>query len=80
MRAKRLFAAAVTTFFVLSITPVSARQSAAIMRACTGDVLRLCGGILPGGGRIKTCMKRNIKRLSAPCLDAVLDAIAAGKE
>lgn len=80
MRNKRLVAAAATAVFVLSITPLWAGESAAIVRACVGDVFHLCPGISPKSGELKKCMKRNIKRLSAPCLDAVLDAIAAGKE
>lgn len=80
MRAERLFVAAATTVFAVSATPAFAQDRAAIMRARAGDIERLCAGVKPGGGRIKTCMKKKITRVSAPCINAVLQAIAAEKE
>jgi hypothetical protein len=79
MRAERLFVAAATTVFVVSATPAPAHDRTAIMRACAGDIERLCAGVKPGGGRIKTCMKKKITKVSAPCINAVLRAIAAKK-
>jgi hypothetical protein len=51
-----------------------------IVRACAPDVISLCAGVLPGEGRIKACMKENKARLSADCLDTMLEAAAAGRE
>ena len=51
-----------------------------IVRACAGDVERLCAGIVPGGGRIKACVKENLTQLSPQCFDAIVGAIAAHKE
>ena len=75
-----LSGAAATTVFVVSATPVPAQERAAIMHACAGDIERLCAGIQPGGGRIKMCMKKKIAKVSAPCINAVLQAMAAEKE
>jgi len=51
-----------------------------IVRACVGDVERLCLGVVPGEGRIKACIKEKLTQLSPPCFDALLTAIAAEKE
>ncbi len=51
-----------------------------IARACAADIDRLCPGVPPGEGRIKACMKAHITQLSAPCFDALLGAVAAGRE
>ena len=51
-----------------------------IVRACAGDVERLCAGVVPGEGRIKACIKEKLTQLSPPCFDALLTAIAAEKE
>jgi hypothetical protein len=79
-RAERFFVAVATTFFVLSAMAASAQDRKAIMHACAGDVKRLCAGIQPGGGRIKACMKKKMAQVSAPCINSVLQVIAAGKE
>lgn len=46
-----------------------------IIRACAGDVWRLCAGV-PGGGRIKDCMQDKMSQLSTGCRDTLLDAMA----
>ncbi len=51
-----------------------------IIRACAGDVERLCGGIKPGDGRIKACVKDKLTQMSPPCFDALVGAIVANKE
>jgi outer membrane protein OmpA-like peptidoglycan-associated protein len=53
--------------------PVPSRTE--IVRACAGDVDRLCPGVPPGHGRIKACMKEHISQLSAPCFDKLLGAV-----
>ena len=51
-----------------------------VVRACAGDVEKLCSDVLPGEGRIKKCLKDNMGKLSATCVDTVLAAMAAGRE
>src|SRR5689334_1411548 len=51
-----------------------------VIRACAGDVARLCSDIEPGGGRIKACIKDNMSKLSAGCMDTMLEAMAAARE
>ena len=58
----------------------AAEPQQAIVRACAADVDRLCAGVPPGEGRIKACMKAHVSELSAPCFDAIMAAVAAGKE
>jgi hypothetical protein len=66
---------------VLLITPMASAQQPPVpsrmevMRACAGDVDRLCPGVPPGQGRIKACMKEHISQLSAPCFDKLLGAV-----
>jgi hypothetical protein len=80
MKTERFFVAVATTVFVVYGMPASAQDREAIIHACAGDVERLCAGVRPGNGRIKTCMKSKIAKVSAPCINSVLRAIAAGKE
>jgi hypothetical protein len=47
-----------------------------IIRACAGDVWRLCSDVLPGGGRIQDCVQDKMGQLSKTCLNALLDAMA----
>mgnify|MGYP003337595547 CR=1 FL=1 len=51
-----------------------------VARACVGDIVNLCSNVLPGGGRLKACVKDNMSKLSADCVDAMLTAAAAARE
>lgn len=51
-----------------------------VVHVCAGDVEHLCGGVVPGGGRIKACLKENMSKLSADCVNTLLEAAAAGRE
>ena len=51
-----------------------------VARACVGDIVNLCSNVLPGGGRLKACVKENMSKLSADCVDAMLTAAAAARE
>lgn len=51
-----------------------------LVRYCASDVTSLCGDVLPGDGRIKACMRENMGKLSAGCVDALLTTIAAARE
>ncbi len=49
-----------------------------IVRACFGDVKKLCAGNIIGGEGIKTCIKDNMTELSDPCFEAVMTVMTAG--
>ena len=51
-----------------------------IARACARDMVRLCGGVDPGEGRIKACIKSKIDQLSPPCHDALAVVVPDEKE
>ncbi len=44
--------------------------------ACRPDMRRYCPNVLPGGGRILSCLAGNKDRLSHGCRDALLRALA----
>ena len=41
------------------------------VRACEGDIQKLCGSTQPGEGRIAACLAANRSSVSAGCVDAV---------
>jgi hypothetical protein len=43
--------------------------------SCRAEVKQLCGGILPGGGRIKKCIEANENKLSPLCQKAVQERL-----
>jgi hypothetical protein len=43
----------------------------AAAQACRPDIERYCAGVLPGGGRIISCLAGNRDRLSPPCEDVL---------
>jgi hypothetical protein len=48
--------------------PLNMRSAAA---ACRPDIERYCTGVLPGGGRIISCLAGNRDRLTPPCEDVL---------
>lgn len=54
--------------------PPTAREAWA---ACAPDARRYCPNVLPGGGRILSCLAGNKDRLSRPCHDTLVRAWAA---
>jgi hypothetical protein len=46
----------------------------AAIAACSGDRWRLCGGVIPGGGRIVRCLAANAESLSPQCRSAMREA------
>ncbi len=82
MRTARILIVAV---FLAAMASAATAQDAVIrdfriVRACAADVVALCGNVLPGEGRIKACMKENQSKLSATCIDTMLEAAAATRE
>jgi hypothetical protein len=63
---------------VLSLSTSGAfAQSAAargILNACKPDIRQFCSAVVPGGGRIKGCMKQHLPELSEPCKEALFQA------
>ncbi len=51
-------------------------QDFGIIKACAGDVWRLCSDVLPDIGRMKECMQNKMGQLPKTCLDKLLDAMA----
>ena len=50
------------------------------VRACGGEIRKVCSGIEPGDGRIRACMKDKFAELSTGCKNALGELIAAGIE
>jgi len=51
-------------------------QDFGVIRACAGDVWRLCSDVLPDIGRMKACMQDKMGQLPKSCLDKLLDVMA----
>ena len=41
--------------------------------ACTSDYQKFCSSVIPGGGRIQSCLQKNADKLDASC-KSFLDA------
>ena len=54
-------------------------QDFGMIRACGSDVWRLCSGVLPDVGRVKTCIQDKMGQLSKGCIDKLLDAMAGAQ-
>ena len=61
-------------FLVLLLSTSGAMAQRAVLQACKPDIARYCSHVMPGGGRIKSCMKRHVRELSPPCKEAVFQA------
>ncbi len=51
-------------------------QDFGLIKACAGDVWRLCSDVLPDVGKMKSCMQDKMGQLPKACLDKLLDAMA----
>jgi hypothetical protein len=49
--------------------------SAELAGACLTDAKKLCPGVQPGGGKIRECLKTNVKDLSDSCKDVLVKAV-----
>src|SRR5262249_10472814 len=52
---------------LLLFLAVRAPASAAGANACRDDVARLCGGVTPGEGRIRDCLRAHATEISPAC-------------
>jgi hypothetical protein len=55
--------------------PAAARK--ALRQACASDVGKVCGGVIPGGGRLMRCMQAHADKVSPACRDAAASYRAA---
>ena len=61
-------------------TPAApATHAPSVRKACTADAKTYCHGILPGLGRLKSCMKSHYDELSEACRTAIEAAEARKK-
>ena len=64
---------------VLLSTTGSMAQQRAVAKECAADVRAACGGVQPGGGRIRACLNSHLKDLTPPCQAILVRAAAVGK-
>ncbi len=55
----------------VQVTPQMRNEAISLMQICRGDYDRLCGGVLPGGGRILACLQAHGSQLSLACAQAM---------
>ena len=63
---------------VLLSTTSSMAQQRAVAKECAADVRAACGGVEPGGGRIRACLNSHLKT-TPPCQAILVRAAAVGK-
>jgi hypothetical protein len=68
--------AALTLLATIAVQPAFAQDSAALRGACKADYVKLCSGVMPGGGRIAACFKDKRDQLSDGCRAALQQAAA----
>ena len=70
---------AVGAIVLLSTTFTMAQQRAAVVKECAADVRAMCGGVEPGGGRIRSCLNSHLADLTKPCQAILVRAAAVAK-
>jgi hypothetical protein len=67
-----LSAASPTASFAQAQIPPGMRSEAiALMLVCRSDYDRLCGDVMPGGGRILACLQNHADQLGSACAQAL---------
>ena len=68
---------AITSSLLLSAMLLlpSSMASAELAGACLKDAKTMCPGVVPGGGKIRDCLKTHIKDLSDECKDVLVKAV-----
>ena len=66
--------AAIALFSVIGLCQGARAQTAAQQEACAADYQSFCVGVMPGGGRILACLKKNEAKLSPECKKAMTGA------
>ena len=78
----RLISATLAAFVMIAgaAAPAMAQerleQDFGLIKACAGDVWRLCSDVLPDVGKMKSCMQNKMGELPKACLDKLLDTMA----
>jgi hypothetical protein len=54
-------------------------QSDEVRQACSGDAMQLCSDFIPDVPKITVCMKRNYRRLSLECRQAMARGHGGGR-
>ena len=71
------FIAITSSVFLAVMLLLPSMASAELTGACLSDAKTLCPGVVPGGGKIRECLKTNIKDLSDECKDVLVKAVNA---
>ena len=71
----RLIAITSSLFLGIALLLPSSMASAELTGACLKDAKAMCPGVEPGGGKIRDCLKTNIKGLSDECKDVLVKAV-----
>jgi len=72
MRALALTAVAALAFAGAAQAQVPPKIAA----ACTAESLKLCSGVVPGGGRILECIIAHVEQVGATCKTALSEELA----
>ena len=62
-------------FLGIALLLPSSMASAELTGACLKDAKAMCPGVVPGGGKIRECLKTNLKGLSDECKDVLVKAV-----
>ena len=70
------FVATTSALFLSAMLLLSpSMASAELSGACLKDAKALCPGVVPGGGKIRDCLKTHIKDLSDECKGVLVKAV-----
>jgi len=75
---KRIISVLIALIFLLAPANAMAQQ-AAVRHACGAEIEQHCGGVQPGDGKIRTCVKEHFAAFSEPCKQALLSSVAVVK-
>ena len=60
----------------LLLEPTGVMAQNALRQACTADIRAFCGGVQPGEGRLRSCVREQFGHFSEPCKQALLSSVA----
>ena len=67
---------AITSSLVLAaMLLLPSSMASAELGACLNDAKKLCPGVQPGGGKVRECLKTNVKDLSDDCKENLVKAV-----